>query len=186
MKKYYFCFIICCLFFADIHSQEIRIKRRPFMPQPAEYYSGNEFIGNSTQELAYFIETHSQDSLVIQQIKSSEKLTKIYPKIYLYSSITTGIGGIGLGYVVFKGVGSIFNPKNANPSLATVVKTSLGFMIVGITGLTVAGGYFVASQIKLHKAIKGYNRPFQADKVTLDFHPYLQSDSYGLTATLNF
>ena len=86
MKKYYFFFIICCLFFADIHSQEIRIKRRPFIPQPAEYYSGEQYIGNSTQLLAYFIETHSQDSSVTQQIKSSERLTKIYPKIYLYRS----------------------------------------------------------------------------------------------------
>ena len=156
------------------------------MPQPAEYYSGNEFIGNSTQDLAYFIETHSQDSLVIQQIKLSERLTKIYPQIYLYSSITVGVGGIGLSYVAFKGINSIFNPKNADPSLATVAKTSLGLMILGVTGLTVAGGYFVASQIKLHKAIKSYNKPFQADKITFDFQPYFQSDSSGLTISVNF
>jgi hypothetical protein len=155
------------------------------MPYP-EYYCEDKLIGNSTRQLAYFIETHSKDSVIIQQIKSSERLTEIYPKIYLYSSITMGVGAMGLVYVVTKVTGSILNPKNVDPSLGTISKTSLGIMMIGLVGLNVAGGYFISSQIKLRKAIKGYNKPFQADKVTLNLQPYFQSDASGLTVNINF
>ena len=83
MKKYFYLLIICCSLFTDIFSQEIRIKRQFFVPQ-SEYYSDGKYIGNSVSELAYFIETHSEDSLIVRQIKSSKKLTEVYPKIYLF------------------------------------------------------------------------------------------------------
>lgn len=67
MKKYYYTLFVCCLF-TNIFSQEIRIKRQLFVPQ-SEYYSGEKYIGNSVEKLAYFIEMNSKDSLVIQQIK---------------------------------------------------------------------------------------------------------------------
>jgi hypothetical protein len=185
MKKCCYSFLICCLFFSDIFSQEISIKR-PFFVPLTEYYCEDKLIGNSTRQLAYFIENHSQDSLIIQQIKDSERLTEIYPKIYLYSAVTVGVGGLALGYVLFKGTSSIFKPNNADPSLATVAKTSLGVMMIGLVGLNVAGGYFISSQIKLRKAIKGYNKPFQTDKVTLNLQPYFQSDAFGLTVSVNF
>jgi hypothetical protein len=185
MKKYCYSLLIGCFFCIDSFSQEIRIKRQFFVPQP-EYYCEDKYIGNSTRELSYFIETHSQDSLIIQQIKSSVRLSEIYPKIYLYSSISTGIGAIGLVYVIVKVTGSIFNPINQDPFLGVVAKTSSGFMILGVTGLTVAGGYFISSQIKLKKAIKGYNNDIQKDKVTFDIHPYYLQDNAGLTVCLKF
>lgn len=185
MKKYLYLLIICCSFFTDIFSQEIRIKR-PFLAPLTEYYSGDKLIGNSTRQLAYFIENHSEDSLVIKQIMSSERLSEMYPKIYLYSAVTVGIGGVGLGYVFIKGIGSLYKLNNADLSLITVAKTSLGVMIIGLIGLNVAGGYFISSQIKLRKAIKGYNKPFQTDKVTLNLQPYFQPNASGLTISVNF
>ena len=186
MKKYFYLLIICCSLFTDIFSQEIRIKRQFFVPQ-SEYYSDGKYIGNSVSELAYFIETHSEDSLIVRQIKSSKKLTEVYPKIYLFSSISVGIGAIGIVYVVVKATGSIFRINNANSSsLITILNTSYGFMGVGMAGISVAAGHFISSQIKLRKAIKGYNKPFQADKVTVDFRPHLQSDFSGLTVSVNF
>lgn len=184
MKRYCCSFLICCFFNTDIFSQEIRIKRQFFVPQ-SEYYSGDKLIGNSTRKLAYFIETNSQDSLIIRQIKSSERLSKIYPKMYLYSSIATGIGGVGLGYVIFKGTSDILK-RNNDPSLGTIARGSLGIMSVGIAGLIVSGGYFISSQIKLRKAIKGYNKNFQTDKVTIDFYPYFQLNDSGMTVRVNF
>ncbi len=187
MKKYYYSFLICFSFFSDILSQEIRIKRQPFLPQPAEYYCEDKLIGNSTRQLAYFIETHSKDSMIIQQIKKSEKLSEIYPKIYLYSSIATGVGGLGIIYVVVKATGSIFKINNANPSsLIAILYTSFGFMGIGMAGISVAAGCFISSQIKLRKAIKEYNKPFKTDKVTINLQPYFQSDASGLTVNINF
>ena len=186
MKKYFYLLIICCSLFGDVYSQEIRIKRQFFVPQ-SEYFNGDKYIGNSVSELAYFIETNSKDSLIIQQIKSSERLTEIYPKIYLYSSISVGIGAIGIVYVVVKATGSIFRINNANSSsLVTILNTSYGFMGVGMAGISVALGHFISSQIKLRKAIKDYNKPFQKGKVTVDVNPYLQSNSSGLTVNVNF
>lgn len=184
MKKYYYTLFVCC-FFTNIFSQEIRIKRQFFVPYP-QYYSGEQYIGNTTQELSYFIETHSQDSVIIQQIKSSERLSEIYPKIYLYSSISTGIGAIGLIYVVVKATGSLFKLTNADPSLTTIANTSFGFMGIGMAGVSVAAGCFISSQIKVRKAINSYNQNLQTDKVTIDFQPYFQPDVAGLTVKINF
>ncbi len=184
MKKYLYLLIICCSLFTDIFSQEIRIKRQFFVPQ-SEYYSGDKYIGNSVSELAYFMGTNSKDSLVIRQIKSSEKLTEIYPKIYIFSAVATGIGGLGFSYALLKGTSDVLKGNN-DSSLGTIARGSLGIMSVGIAGLAVSGGLFITSQIKLRKAIKGYNKPFQTDKVSIDFHPYLYSDSSGLTVIVNF
>ena len=156
------------------------------MPQ-SEYYSGEKYIGNSVEKLAYFIEMNSKDSLVIQQIKTSERLTKIYPKIYFYSALTSGIGAIGLIYVIVKATGSIFRINNANPSsLITIMNASFGFMGIGMVGISVAAGYFISSEIKLRKAIKSYNNAFQTDKVSVSLQPYFQPNVAGLTVKINF
>ena len=184
MKKSTYFLIFLGFFISETYSQEIRIKRHFFVPYP-QYFAGEQYIGNSTNELVNFIKLHSQDSVLIQKLHDSERLSNIYPKIYLYSAVATGVGGIGLAYVYVKVVGSIFNPQNADPNLITVSRISLGIMSVGIVGVVVAGGYFISSQIKLRKAIKGYNS--LQPKITFDVQPYIESDfSSGLSLKMTF
>lgn len=184
MKK-----IIYILFFlgfltSKTFSQEIKIKRQFFIPYP-QYFVGEQYIGNNVHELARFMELHSQDSVLIQQINDSERLSRIYPKIYLYSAVAMGVGAIGLVYVYVKVVGSIFRPQNADPSLGTVARVSLGVMSVGMVGIIVAGGYFISSQIKIKKAIKGYNS--LQPKVSFDVQPFMDSNfSTGLSLRIGF
>jgi hypothetical protein len=184
MKKYYYFFFIICVCISKSFSQEITIKRRFFVPQP-EYYIGEKYIGNSTRELSYFIKTNSQDSSLVKLLNESDRLSVVYPKIRMYSSIATGVGGIGLGYVIFKGTSDILK-GNGDASLKTVAQGSLGIMAVGMAGLIVSSGYFISSQVKLRKAIKGYNAGIQKDKVTFDIQPYLFQDNAGLTVKLKF
>lgn len=150
------------------------------------YYAGEQLIGNRTEQLVSFIKTHSQDSLVIQQLNTSERLSKIYPKIYGYSSLTAGIGGLGLGYVVFKSIFNVVGLRKEDPALDTVTTTSLRILTVGGAGIAVAGGYSLASRINLRRAMKGYNKTFQTDKVVLDFQPYVQSNVAGLAIKISF
>ena len=185
MKKHCYFIVLCCIIYSKSFSQEIKIKH-PFFETKPQYFYGEQYIGNSTQELLYFIETHSQDSLIIYQLNESDRLSNIYPKIYLYSGGATLMGAIGLGYVYAKAIGSIFNPNNADPYLGTLAKTSLGFMIVGVIGIAVAGGYFLASQIKLKKAIKGYNNSIRDNKISINFQPYIQGETSGLTLCIRF
>ena len=80
---------------------------------------------------------------------------------------------------------SIFKPQNAAASLGTIAKFSLGIISVGTVGMVVAGGYFISSQIKLRKAIKGYNS--LQPKITFDVQPYVESDfSSGLSLKMTF
>ncbi len=181
--------LIYILFFFDFLNsetlaQEIRTKRQFFAPYP-QYFSGEQYIGNNVHELALFMELHSQDSALIQQLHDSEKLSTIYPKIYLYSAVATGVGAIGLVYVYVKAVDSIFKPPNINPDLGTVAKFSLGIMSAGTVGIIVAGSYFISSQIKLRKAIKGYNSI--QPKITFDVQPFTDSNfSTGLSLKMTF
>ena len=181
--------LIYILFFfgfliSETYSQEIRIKRQFFVPYP-QYFVGKQFIGNNVHELTRFMELNSQDSILIQQLHDSERLSKIYPEIYLYSAVATGVGAIGLVYVYVKAVGSIFKPQNAAASLGTIAKFSLGIISVGTVGMVVAGGYFISSQIKLRKAIKGYNS--LQPKITFDVQPYVEFDfSSGLSLKMTF
>ena len=185
MKKIIYILFFLGLLNFETYSQEIRTQRQFFVPYP-QYFAGEQYIGNNAHELAHFMELHSQDSVLIQQLHDSERLSKIYPKIYLYGAVATGVGAIGLVYIYVKAVGSIFKPQNADPNLGTVAKTSLGIMTVGLVGLTVAaGGYFISSQIKLRKAIKGYNS--LQPKITFDVQPYIESDfSSGLSLKMTF
>lgn len=185
MKKYYYTIFICCSFFTNIFSQEIRIKRQFFIPSP-QYYSGEQYIGNSTQELSYFIETHRKDSVIIKLLNESDRGLGAFSKITFYSGITTGIGGLGFSYVFIKGFSLILKPNSSDPALSTIAYTSLGLIGLGAIGLTVGGGYFISSQIKLRKAIKGYNKAFQTEKITLNFQPYFQPNVAGLTVKFNF
>ena len=153
MKKYYYSFIICYFFFTDTFSQEIRIKRQFFVPYP-QYYSEEKYIGNSTQELSYFIQAHSQDSLIIKLLGESGRESVTSSKIKFYSAITAGVGALGLSYVFIKGFSLILKPNSSDPALGTIAYTSLGLISLGGVGLTVGGGYFISSQIKLRKAIK--------------------------------
>ena len=185
MKKIIYILFFLGLLNSETYSQEIRTKRQFFVPYP-QYFAGEQYIGNNAHELAHFVELHSQDSVLIQQLYDSERLSTIYPKIYLYSAVAMGVGGIGLSYVLLKGIGSVVNLRNnADPNLQTIAKTSLGIMSVGTVGIVVAGGYFISSQIKLRKAIKGYNS--LQPKITFDVQPYIESDfSSGLSLKMTF
>ena len=184
MQKPTYFLIFLGFFMSETYSQEIRIKRQFFVPYP-QYFAGEKYIGNSTNELINFMELHSQDSVLIQQLHDSERLSNIYPKIYLYSAVATGVGGIGLAYVYVKAVGSILNPQKADPNLGTVAKVSLGMMSAGMVGITVAGGYFISSQIKLRKAIKGYNN--LQSKISFEVQPYIDANfSSGLSLKMTF
>ena len=185
MKKQTYLLIIFSLVLAKSYSQEIRVKH-PFFETKPQYFYGEQYIGNSNQDLFRFIETHTQDSLIIYQLNNSDRLSKVYPKIYLYSGGATLMGAVGLSYVYAKAIGSIFNPNNADPNLGTLAKISLGFMIVGVTGIAVAGGYFIASQIKLKKAIKGFNNSLNDNKVSINFQPYIQAETSGITLFIRF
>ena len=183
-KSIYFLFFLS-LFTSETYSQEIRIKRQFFVPYP-QYFAGEKYIGNSTNELVNFMELHSQDSVLIQQLHDSERLSNIYPKIYLYSAVATGVGGIGLAYVLVKGIGSVINLRNtADPNLVIIAKTSLGIMVIGLVGLTAAGGYFISSQLKLRKAIKGYN--ILQPKISFEVQPFIDTNfSSGLSLKMTF
>ena len=185
MKKLIYFLFFLGFFTSETYSQEIRIKRQFFVPYP-QYFVGEQYIGNSTNELVNFMELHSQDSVLIQQLHDSERLSKIYPKIYLYSAVAMGAGGIGLTYVLVKGIGSVVNLRNTtDPNLVIIARTSLGVMSVGLVGLTVAGGYFISSQIKLRKAIKGYNS--LQPKISFEVQPYMDSNfSNGLSFKMTF
>ena len=184
MKKLIYILFFLGFFASKIFSQEIRIKRQFFVPYP-QYFVGEQYIGNNAHELAHFMELHSQDSVLIQQLHDSERLSKIYPKIYFYGAVATGVGAIGLVYVYVKAVGSIFNPQNTAASLGTVAKFSLGIMSVGTVGIVVAGGYFISSQVKIRKAIKSYNS--LQPKITFDVQPFVDANfSSGLSLKMTF
>lgn len=185
MKIILYILIFLGFLISETYSQEIRTKRQFFVPYP-QYFAGEQYIGNNVHELTHFMESHSQDSVLIHQLYDSERLSTIYPKIYLYSAVATGVGGIGLGYALVKGVGNVLNLRNTtDPNLGTIAKTSLGIIAGGLVGLTVAGGYFISSQIKIRKAIKGYNS--LQPKITFDVQPYMDSDfSTGLSLKMTF
>jgi hypothetical protein len=184
MKKLIYILFLLVFVTSKTFSQEIKIKRQFFVPFP-QYFAGEQYIGNNVHDLARFIELHSQDSVLIQQIYDSERLSEIYPKIYLYSAVATGVGAIGLVYVYVKVVGSIFRPQNADPSLITVARISMGTISAGTGGIAVALGYFISSQIKIRKAIKGYNS-FQP-KISFDVQPFIDSNfSTGLSLKIGF
>ena len=184
MKKLIYCLFFLGFFISETYSQEIRIRRQFFVPQP-KFYSGEQYIGNSVSELTHFMELHSQDTVLIQQLYDSERVSNIYPKIYLYSAVSTGVGGIGLAYVYVKAVGSILNPQNADPNLGTVARVSLVMMSAGMAGIVVAGGYFISSQIKLRKAIKGYNN--LQPKISFEIQPFMDANfSSGLSLKMTF
>jgi hypothetical protein len=184
MKKLRYILFFLGFLTSKTFSQEIKIKRQFFVPYPM-YFAGEQYIGNNTHELARFMELHSQDSVLIQQIHDSERLSGIYPKIYLYSAVATGVGAIGLVYVYVKVVGSIFNPQNADPSLGTVARFSIGAISAGTGGIVVALGYFISSQVKLRKAIKGYNS--LQPKISFDIQPFMDTNfSTGLSLKIGF
>jgi hypothetical protein len=184
MKKLIYILCFLSFFISKTFSQEIKIKRQFFVPYPM-YFAGEQYIGNNVNDLARFMELHSQDSVLIQQIHDSERLSKIYPKIYLYSAVATGVGAIGLVYVYVKVVGSIFNPQNADPSLVTVARISMGATSAGMGGIAVAVGYFISSQVKIRKAIKGYNS--LQPKISFDVQPFMDSNfSTGLSLKMTF
>jgi hypothetical protein len=186
MKKAIYLIIFSIFFLSKTFSQEIRIKRQFFVPYP-QYLAGEQYIGNNLRELTHFIEQHSQDSVVIQQLHDSERLSKIYPKIYLYSACVVGVGGLGLTYVLVKGIGSVVSLRNnIDPNLGTIAITSLRVMSVGLVGIVVAGGYFISSQIKIKKAIKGYNNGLPS-KISFDLQPFMDSNlSAGLSLKMTF
>jgi hypothetical protein len=184
MKKIRYILFFLGFLTSKTFSQEIKIKRQFFVPYP-QYFAGEQYIGNNTNELARFIELHSQDSVLIQQIHDSERLSKIYPKIYLYSACAVGAGGIGLAYVFVKGIGSVVNLRNADPNLGIIAKTSLGIMTFGLVGLNVAMVYFISSQVKIRKAIKGYNS--LQPKISFDVQPFMDVNfSTGLSLKMTF
>ena len=90
-----------------------------------------------------------------------------------------------MGYVIFKGTSGIFT-RNGDSSLKPIAYGSLGIMAAGMVGLVVSGGYFVSSQIKLRKAIKGYNAGIQQDRISFSLQPYYFQDNAGLTVSLKF
>ena len=184
MKKLIYMLFFLGFLISKTFSQEIRIKRQFFVPYP-QYFAGEQYIGNNLHQLARFMELHSNDSILIQRLNDSERFSEIYPQIYLYSAVAMGVGAIGLVYVYVKVVGSIFKPQNADPNLGTVSKISLGIMSAGTVGIVVAGGYFISSQVKIRKAIKGYNS--LQPKITFDVQPYMDSNfSTGLSLKMTF
>jgi hypothetical protein len=188
MKKTISLFIFLCCLIAGSYAQEIRVKRKAFVLYP-EYYVGNRYIGNSTAEVTRYIEAHSQDSLVIRQLYDSERLAKIYPKIYLYGACALGAGGLGLAYLFIRSTVSILGgPVNHNPdpNTATIARISLGAMGVGLAGILVSGGYFMSSHVKLQKAIKSYNNGLQSP-ISFEIQPFVDSNaSAGLSLIVNF
>jgi hypothetical protein len=184
MKKLIYILFLLVFVTSKTFSQEIKIKRQFFVPFP-QYFAGEQYIGNNVHDLARFIELHSQDTILIEQIHDSERLSGIYPKIYLYSACALGAGGIGLAYVFVKGIGSVVNLRNADPNLGAITKTSLGIMTVGLVGLNVAMVYFISSQLKIKKAIKGYNS--LQPKISFDVQPFMDSNfSSGLSLRIWF
>jgi hypothetical protein len=184
MKKLPYILFFFGFFISKTFSQEIKIKRQFFVPYPM-YFAGEQYIGNNVHELVRFMEMHSQDSVLIQQLRDSERLSELYPKIYLYSAVATGVGAVGLVYVYVKAIGSIFRPQNADPTLGTIAKISLVAISAGIGGIIVAGGYFIGSQIKIRKAIKGYNS--LQPKISFDVQPFMDSNlSSGLSLKMTF
>jgi hypothetical protein len=185
MKKYYFCFFLTCFFFTKVFSQEIHVKRY-FLGIYPRYFAGEQPIGISTQQLIKFIEkTHSQDSLVMVQIRGSEKLSKIYPKIQGYSSLISGIGALGFTYVIAKGIGRVVSANTySDPSVEKVANASLGLVAIGVGGIAFGGGCAIVSKIKLKKAINSYNKTFQKNKVVIDLQPFVHPNASGLTICL--
>jgi hypothetical protein len=184
MKKILYILFLLVFVTSKIFSQEIKIKRQFFVPFP-QYFAGEQYIGNNVHDLARFMELHSQDTILIEQIHDSERLSGIYPKIYLYSACALGAGGIGLAYVFVKGIGSVVNLRNADPNLTIIAKTSLGIMTVGLVGLNVAMVYFISSQLKIKKAIKGYNS--LQPKISFNVQPFMDSNySSGLSLRIGF
>jgi hypothetical protein len=186
MKKTIILLIVFIFTVSKIYSQEIKIKRQFFVPYP-QYFADEKYIGNSTSELIRFVEEHSQDSTIIQQLYASEKLSKNYSKIYIYSSCAVGAGGLGLTYVLIKGFSSVVNLRNnADPNLGTIALTSLGVMSVGLVGIVVGTGYMISSQVKIKKAIKGYNNGLQP-KISFEVQPFMDSNfSAGLSLKMTF
>jgi hypothetical protein len=174
MKKTIALLIVFIFFFSKIYSQEIRTKRQFFVPYP-QYFVGEQYIGNSTADLIRFIESHSQDSIVIGQLYDSEKLSQIYPKIYLYSACAVGAGGLGMAYVFIKGTNDVLKNQTGSTPYLTIFRISLGAMSVGMAGIVVAAGYFISSQVKLRKAIKGYNNSLQP-KMSFEIQPFMDAN----------
>ena len=184
MKKSIYILFFLGFFVSETYSQEIRIKRQFFVPYP-QYVVGEQYIGNNVHELTRFVELHSQDSLLIQQLHDSERLSKIYPKIYLYSAVVSGVGAVGLIYVYTKAAGSIFKPQSVYSDLLTIARISIVMMSIGTVGIVVAGGYFISSQIKLRKAIKGYNS--LQPKISFEIQPFMDANfSSGLSLKMTF
>lgn len=184
MKKSIYILFFFGFLISETYSQEIRIKRQFFVPYP-QYFVGKQFIGNNVHELTGFMELHSQDSILIQQLHDSERMSKIYPKIYLYSACAVGVGGVGIAYVFIKGTTNVLKNQLGSNPYVTILELSLKIMSVGMVGIVVAGGYFISSQIKLRKAIKGYNS--LQPKITFDVQPFMDSNfSTGLSLKMTF
>lgn len=184
MKKLIYMLFFYWFLISKTFSQEITIKRQFFVPYP-QYFAGEQYIGNNVYDLTRFMELHSQDSVLIHQLHDSERMSKIYPKIYFYSACAVGAGGIGIAYVFIKGTTNVLKNQLGSTPYVTILDLSLGIMSVGMVGIVVAGGYFISSQIKLRKAIKGYNS--LQPKITFDVQPFMDANfSTGLSLKIMF
>ena len=184
MKKSIYILFFLGFIISKTFSQEIRTKRHFFVPYP-QYFAGEQYIGNNVHELARYMEIHSEDSVVIQQLRDSERLSKIYNKIYFYSACAVGVGGIGIAYVFIKATNDVLKNNGGSTPYVTIFHSSLGIITVGMAGIVVAGGYFISSQIKIKKAIKGYNS--LQPKISFDVQPFVDSNlSAGLSLKMTF